>query len=600
MCLSLLRKSRVGFSKWSKHGLTTLLVAGHDPPIDITIYSDVPTNPGPQHWNKIESLIAISGEAKPKDQSRHYSNLVQVPLTAPTIVYNNRPRLIRCCVLNAQSIRNKGPDFVDYVCDSEVDIVVITETWLKSGDSAARIAATPPGYQLFDHPRLDRNGGGTGILARDSLVVKQARAGICDTFEYSEWIIVSGSARLRLVVIYRPPYSPSHPRTVGMFITEFAEFLVSVVMTTEPLVLAGDFNIHVNIKSDNDAAHFLDLLSSMGLHQHIDFPTHISGNTLDLLISRTLNFNLIQGVRPGTYFSDHSLALFTINISIPQLLRKKVSFRKTKAIDITAFLEDLSASGLCQDPPSEPEKLVDCYNTTLAGLLDRHAPLKTKTVTVRPQVPWYSEEIREAKRARRRAERKWRTTRFIADLVSFKRHKNHVTHLLKDAKSAFLTDFISQNSDNQGKLFRAVKNLLVEKNSLCFSDYTDKAALVDDIGKYFVHKISRLRDELDQGYVQNDQGYVLDDSVVNRGSTIPPTRIEAFELLVEDDVRMLIANSKSTSCCLDPIPTHLLKSCSEPLIPVITNIINNSLESGIFPDSWKEAVVIPLLKKPGL
>ena len=31
------QKSRVGFSKWSKHGLTTLLVAGHDPPIDITI-----------------------------------------------------------------------------------------------------------------------------------------------------------------------------------------------------------------------------------------------------------------------------------------------------------------------------------------------------------------------------------------------------------------------------------------------------------------------------------------------------------------------------------------------------------------------------------
>ena len=84
-------------------------------------------------------------------------------------------------------------------------------------------------------------------MARDSLVVKQARAGICDTFEYSEWIIVSGSARLRLVVIYRPPYSSSHPRTVGMFVAEFAEFLESVVMTAEPLVLAGDFNIHVNI-----------------------------------------------------------------------------------------------------------------------------------------------------------------------------------------------------------------------------------------------------------------------------------------------------------------------------------------------------------------
>ena len=121
-------------------------------------------------------------------------------LTAPAIVYNNRPPLIRCCVLNAQSIRKKGPDLVDFVCDSEVDVVVITEkNWLKSGDSAARIAATPPGYRLFDHPRPCTNGGGTGILARDSLVVKQARAGICDAFEYSEWIIVSGSARLRLV-----------------------------------------------------------------------------------------------------------------------------------------------------------------------------------------------------------------------------------------------------------------------------------------------------------------------------------------------------------------------------------------------------------------
>ena len=41
-------------------------------------------------------------------------------------------------------------------------------------------------------------------------------------------------------------------------------------MTTELLVLAGDFNIHVNVKSDNYVARFLDLLSSMGLQQRID------------------------------------------------------------------------------------------------------------------------------------------------------------------------------------------------------------------------------------------------------------------------------------------------------------------------------------------
>ena len=74
--------------------------------------------------------------------------------------------------------------------------------------------------------------------------------------DYSLRLCSSVFASVRLVVIYRPPYSSSHPRTVGMFVTEFAEFLESVVMTAEPLVLAGDFNIHVNIMTDNDAAQF--------------------------------------------------------------------------------------------------------------------------------------------------------------------------------------------------------------------------------------------------------------------------------------------------------------------------------------------------------
>ena len=156
--------------------------------------------------------------------------------------------------------------------------------------------------------------------------------------------------------------------------------------------------------------------------------------------------------------------LFSINTSKPQLSRKEVSLRKTKAIDTTAFMEDLSASRLCWDPPFQPDELVDCYNTTFAELLDRYAPLKTKTVTVRPQVPWYSDEIREAKREHRRAERRWRSTGTAADLDSFKKHKNYVTRLLKEAKSAFLAEFIDQNADHQGTLFRAVKDLLVEKN----------------------------------------------------------------------------------------------------------------------------------------
>ena len=50
----------------------------------------------------------------------------------------------------------------------------------------------------------------------------------------------------------------------------------------------------------------------------------------------------------------------------------------------------------------------------------------------------------------------------------------------------------------------------------------------------------------------------------------------------------------------DPIPTPLLKQCADELVPVFTDIVNTSLQTGVVPDEWKSAVVFPLLKKAGL
>ena len=43
---------------------------------------------------------------------------------------------------------------------------------------------------------------------------------------------------------------------------------------------------HMDVPSDPDGRTFLDLLTSMGLKQHVSVPTHISGHTLDLVITR--------------------------------------------------------------------------------------------------------------------------------------------------------------------------------------------------------------------------------------------------------------------------------------------------------------------------
>lgn len=56
--------------------------------------------------------------------------------------------------------------------------------------------------------------------------------------------------------------------------------------------------------------------------------------------------------------------------------------------------------------------------------------------------------------------------------------------------------------------------------------------------------------------------------------------------------------SPTASCSLDPIPTNLLKVCLDELLPLLTTIVNKSLETGCFPDNFKKALVTPLLKKP--
>ena len=61
-----------------------------------------------------------------------------------------------------------------------------------------------------------------------------------------------------------------------------------------------------------------------------------------------------------------------------------------------------------------------------------------------------------------------------------------------------------------------------------------------------------------------------------------------------------ILNSSQKTCSLDPIPTSLFVECLDQLLPVVTAITNQCLQTGVFPSLFKEAIVIPLLKETSL
>ena len=150
-------------------------------------------------------------------------------------------------------------------------------------------------------------------------------------------------------------------------------------------------------------------------------------------------------------------------ISLP---RKEISYRKTKAIDIKFLCHQLSMTKLCQDSPDSLNDLVQCYNTTLAAAIDSH--VVTKTIKVRPFITWIINDIKEARRERRRGERKWRRSGDISDLIVFKAKKNFTTHLMNKARFDFYKNFIDENRFHQRNIFVTKKRLLQQSNTAPF------------------------------------------------------------------------------------------------------------------------------------
>ena len=62
--------------------------------------------------------------------------------------------------------------------------------------------------------------------------------------------------------------------TSDVFFDEFSSYLESIVMSSDPLLIAGDFNIYVDVPENPDGVCFLELLESVGLPQHVAPPTH--------------------------------------------------------------------------------------------------------------------------------------------------------------------------------------------------------------------------------------------------------------------------------------------------------------------------------------
>ena len=388
-------------------------------------------------------------------------------------------------------MRNKILSVKDYTVDHDIDIFALTETWLEPGDSDRLLIEEliPSDYRFLHNPRSIGRGGGVGMLFKNSLRVKQEETIVTDSFEYMQIICNTSTKSFRIIVIYRPPNG-----SFANFCLDFSGLLERLSTFGSLLLITGDFNIHLDQPEVPSASKFQRLLKSFGLIQHVHSPTHRSQHTLDLLITRSSDCTLSDIHVHDMGLSDHFAVHSVLPLAKPPRETKRIVYRKIRRIDLASFSSDLQAC-LAITPAKDLSAFIDHYNTTLQDILSKHAPEKTKVITVRASAPRHPDKIDAGKNLRRMLERRWRKTKSLDDYNAYLLQRRRVQSSIPSSKSDYYTPTIDENCANQKTLYKIKDHLLNRKAtpqlpSLSPDDLPGKFAT------FFTDKIVSIRNGL--------------------------------------------------------------------------------------------------------
>ena len=482
-----------------------------------------------------------------------------------------------------------------------VDVLALTETWLCDGPDDLIVInnSVPPGYHIHCVNRQHKRGGGVALIYKKDITFKDEQLTSIDRFSQFELLdccIKINKISTRVVVVYRPPIVGNIQ--YEEFAREWSLYLERFIEVQEELLIVGDFNIHVDtVNSLSDS--FTNILDANGLKQHVDQPTHRKGHTLDLVITRDTSGLLrsppvisISGVGDltGASSCDHYAVWCYLNIARPKTISKTVTYRSLRKIPIHDYRADILRVVECNSETAGA--LVEQYNGKLQALTDKYAPPQNKTITLRPHAPWYTEALRREKRERRKCERTATRTLLTVDREIAEERYARRTVQIEQAKAAYYTSQIDKNKGDSKTLFKLTNSLMGKNRETILPTHSCDKTLADQFLSFFHNKIDNIRTGL-CAMVDEPLVEIPDQSF----NGVP---LNCFSGVTLQEIRHIILKAPSKSCELDPLPSWLLKECVDELSPIVTSIVNASLNHAIVPLSLKTALIRPLLKKSGL
>ena len=399
-----------------------------------------------------------------------------------------------------------------------------------------------------------------------------------------------------------------------MVASEFMEDYLSKTLETlsfenKHLILLGDFNINLlNYDTDHNTNDFLDLLTSNSLLPLILRPTRITTHSKTLIDNIFINIISPENISGNITcsISDH-LAQFTIfKITFPQHIKiSKAPKRNFKKFNEQAFLLDILDVNWDkhldldrQDATLSTNKFLHIINT----ILDRHAPYvkPSKNPKYNSTKPWITTGLLKSISKKNQLYKEFITTKSPTKKANFKKkikyYRNLILLLSRKSKTNYYKIFFEENKNNLKNAWKGIKTLInagKRKENLPTSMLINNKITTDHkiISESFNNFFGSIAETTKQNIIDTNKHFSDYLNNPNNNSLfLKPT--------TENKIKGLIS-------ALDPqkatgpnsVPTNILKLISPTISKHLSNIINISFSTGVFPSALKEAYITPVHKK---